>query len=91
VSAARQCVTICNVRGLHARAAAQFVAVASQFDCDVKVRRESETVNAESIMDLLMLAAGTGTEIEIITEGPQAHDALAALSDLVRAGFHEDA
>lgn len=83
-------VRICNARGLHARAAAKFVAMVNAFDAVVTVRRDSETVDAGSIMDLLMLAAGPGTEITIRADGPDARSALDALSELVALGFHED-
>ena len=82
-------VTICNTRGLHARAAAKFVEMAQRFDAVVHVTREGETVPADSIMELLMLAASKGAEINIASEGMQAADASAALVELVEAGFHE--
>ncbi|MEC9250500.1 MAG: HPr family phosphocarrier protein [Pseudomonadota bacterium] len=82
-------VTICNARGLHARAAAKFVETAQGFDAVVHVTREGETVNADSIMELLMLAASKGAEISIASEGAQAEDASAALVELVEAGFYE--
>ena len=82
-------VTICNARGLHARAAAKFVEMAQRFDAVVHVTREGETVPADSIMELLMLAASKGAEINIASEGMQAADASAALVELVEAGFHE--
>lgn len=82
-------VTICNARGLHARAAAKFVEMARRFDAVVHVTREGETVPADSIMELLMLAASKGAEINIASEGMQAADASAALVELVEAGFHE--
>ena len=82
-------VTICNARGLHARAAAKFVELAQGFDAEIKVSRDGETVNADSIMELLMLAAGKGSEIGIETEGQQAREAADALEALVAAGFHE--
>lgn len=82
-------VTICNARGLHARAAAKFVETAQGYDAVVHVTREGETVNADSIMELLMLAASKGAEISIASEGAQAEDASAALVELVEAGFYE--
>lgn len=83
-------VRICNARGLHARAAAKFVSMVHSFDAVVTVRRDSETVDAGSIMDLLMLAAGPGTQIDIRAEGVDAKAAVEALSQLVALGFHED-
>ena len=84
-------VTICNTRGLHARASAKFVKLASSFDSEVQVIRDGTTVDARSIMGLLMLGAGNGSSIDISAEGPDAADAIAALSDLVARKFDEDA
>lgn len=83
-------VTICNQRGLHARASAKFVAEAARFDADVSVARDSEEVSADSIMELLMLAAGPGVAITIKAKGADAEDAIDALSALVECGFHEN-
>ena len=83
-------VLICNSKGLHARASALFVKCANQFNARVSVTRGEETVSGNSIMDLLMLAAGEGTEITITTSGPQADKALEQLAALVEAGFHEE-
>jgi phosphocarrier protein len=80
---------ICNARGLHARAAAKFVEMAQGFDAEIHVSRDGETVSADSIMELLMLAAAKGSEIGIETSGPDAERAADSLVDLVAAGFHE--
>tara|TARA_R110002051_G_scaffold324773_2_gene423702 strand:- start:93808 stop:94083 length:276 start_codon:yes stop_codon:yes gene_type:complete len=90
VSLAQRRVTICNNRGLHARAAAKFVELAQGYDAVIHVSRDGETVNADSIMELLMLAAGKGSEIGIEASGQQAAEVADALADLVEAGFHED-
>lgn len=82
-------VMICNARGLHARAAAKFVEMAQGFDAEIHVSRDGETVSADSIMELLMLAAAKGSEIGIETSGPDAERAADSLVDLVAAGFHE--
>lgn len=82
-------VTICNARGLHARAAAKFVQTAQEFSADIHVARDGERAPADSIMDLLMLAAGKGSEICITAEGDEALAAADALAELVEAGFHE--
>jgi phosphocarrier protein len=87
---ARRTVTICNRRGLHARAAAKFVKTAEQFDAEVTVRKNGSSVSGLSIMGLMMLAAGPGCCIEITAEGPQATEAVEALSALVAARFDED-
>ena len=81
---------IVNARGLHARASAKFVKCASGFDAHVKVSRDGQTVDAQSIMGLMMLAAGIGSEIEISAEGPQAEAALDALCRLVASRFDEE-
>ena len=83
-------VDICNARGLHARASAKFVKLASTFDAEVKVSRDGQSVDARSIMGLMMLAAGPGCEIEISAEGQEAEQAVAALVELVEGRFDED-
>ncbi len=83
-------VGICNTRGLHARASAKFVKLASSFDCEIKVTRDGQTVDARSIMGLLMLGAGNGCDIHIKAEGPDADAAIEALTDLVARKFDED-
>ena len=83
-------VEIVNERGLHARASAKFVKMASGFDAEVTVSREGSTVDARSIMGLMMLAAGIGSTIEISAEGEEAHAALEALCALVANRFDED-
>lgn len=86
---AQRTVTICNKRGLHARAAARFVKLAWQFDAEVTVRKNGSKVSGRSIMGLMMLAAGPGTAIELAATGPEAERAVAALADLVAGGFDE--
>jgi len=81
---------ICNTRGLHARASAKFVKLASTFDADVRVTRDGVTVNALSIMGLLMLGAGNGCTIDISAEGEDAEAAVAGLMELVARRFDED-
>jgi phosphocarrier protein len=83
-------VEICNERGLHARASAKFVKLAGDFDAEVSVSRDGQTVDARSIMGLMMLAAGIGSNIEISAEGPEAKAAVQALGDLVAARFDEE-
>jgi phosphocarrier protein HPr len=89
VSAART-VEIVNKRGLHARASAKFVKLAASFDAAVKVSKDGQTVEACSIMGLMMLAAGPGSEIAIEAEGREAAAAVEALAALVAARFDED-
>jgi phosphocarrier protein HPr len=81
--------TICNRRGLHARAAARFVTLAERFGASVDVIKDGQAVSARSIMGLMMLGAGIGNTIELRAEGWDAKEALEALASLVEAGFHE--
>lgn len=81
---------ICNTRGLHARASAKFVKLASGFDSEIQVTRDGVTVDARSIMGLLMLGAGIGCTIDVTAEGEDAEEAMAALTDLVARKFNED-
>ena len=81
---------IVNGRGLHARASAKFVKLAEQFDAEVIVSRDGQSVPGTSIMGLMMLAAAQGTSIEVRAQGPQAAEALDAIAALVAAKFGED-
>ena len=81
---------ICNTRGLHARASAKFVKLASSFESEIHVTRDGVTVDARSIMGLLMLGAGIGCSIDVSAEGPDADEAIEALRDLVARKFDED-
>ncbi len=82
--------TIVNKRGFHARAAARFVQCAEKFAATVTVSKDQTTVGGTSIMGLMMLAAGPGSEIHVIAEGPEAEAALAALAELVADRFGEE-
>jgi len=86
----RRTVTICNKRGLHARAAARFVKLAYEFNAEVMVAKNGTAVSGRSIMGLMMLAAGPGTAIELRATGPEAERAVAALAELICGGFNED-
>ena len=81
---------ICNTRGLHARASAKFVKTASEYEAEIHVTRDGVTVNALSIMGLLMLGAGNGCTIDIAAEGADAQAAVDALMDLVARRFDEE-
>jgi phosphocarrier protein HPr len=81
---------ICNKKGLHARASAKFAQLVDQFDAAVKVTRGAETVGGNSIMGLMMLAAGHGTQITVEATGPQAAEVIDALTKLVSGRFTED-
>ena len=87
---ATRTVEIINERGLHARASAKFVKLAGGFDAEVSVSRDGHTVDARSIMGLMMLAAGPGCCIEITAEGLEAQAAVDALAELVSARFDEE-
>jgi len=83
-------VEIVNKRGLHARASAKFVKLAAGFEAEIRVSKDGQSVDARSIMGLMMLAAGPGSAIEIEAEGAEAVAALDALADLVARRFDED-
>ena len=82
-------VTLCNQRGLHARASAKFCAVAACWDAKISVSKDGFTVGGCSIMGLLTLGAGIGSVITICAEGAQAAEALDALTRLVADRFGE--
>jgi len=86
-----QRVTICNRKGLHARASARFVRTAECFEAEVSVARDGVSVDGTSIMGLMMLGAGPGSTVFITARGPQAREALESLVELVDNGFDEDA
>lgn len=90
MNSARRTVNICNTRGLHARASAKFVKLAAQYEAEVRVSKDGQTVDAQSIMGLMMLAAGPGCALEIAAEGPQAEAAVHALEALVNDRFDEE-
>ncbi len=82
---------IVNKRGLHARASAKFVQMVESFDAMVTVSKDGTTVGGTSIMGLMMLAASTGSSIEVAASGRQAEEALTALENLVAQKFGEEA
>jgi phosphocarrier protein HPr len=88
--ALQRTLAIANKRGLHARAAAKFVRTAGQFDAAVRVSFKGQEVSGLSIMGLMMLAAGIGSEIELACSGRQAAEAMTALATLVEGKFGED-
>lgn len=83
-------VTIQNKLGLHARPAMQFVDVANQFPCAIKVWKQDQAVDGKSIMQMMMLAATEGTPLKIVADGDDAQKALDALEQLVNARFGEE-
>jgi len=82
-------ITISNKLGLHARASAKFTKLAGGFKSEVFLTRKDRRVNAKSIMGVMMLAAGMGTELEIETDGPDESAAMDALRALVDDKFGE--
>jgi phosphocarrier protein HPr len=78
-----------NQRGLHARAAAKFVRAAEAFDCEVQVTRDEHTVAGTSILGLMLLGAGPGTELTLSAEGADSKAAVSALVELIERGFDE--
>lgn len=83
-------VTIVNRLGLHARPAMAFVDTATSFISDIRVRKDRQEVDGKSIMQMMMLAATKGTELDIIATGSDADAAIKALKDLVERCFDED-
>ena len=84
-------VDIVNKLGLHARAAAKLVTLASKFESDVRVRKEGREVSGKSIMGVMMLAAAKGSQVTLIAEGEDAQQALEELAALVADRFGEEA
>lgn len=85
----RHPVTIINKLGLHARATAKLVAKASEFDSSVRISGKDREVNAKNIMQVMMLGAGKGTSIELIADGQDEQEAIAALAELINDYFGE--
>lgn len=85
-----QTMLIVNERGLHARASAKFVKIASKFQSVIKVTRGDDTVHGTSIMGLMALGAGLGTRILVEAEGPDAREALEAINAMICAKFGEE-
>jgi phosphocarrier protein len=85
-----QSVTVVNRLGMHARAAAKFVHLATRFEAHVKVARDRQEIDGKSIMGILLLAASRGSTITISAEGRDEQDAVAALVALVESGFGEE-
>jgi phosphocarrier protein len=87
---ASKTISISNKLGLHARAAAKFVQLASSFASEINIKHGSREVSGKSIMGVMMLAVGKGTEIEIIAHGSDEKQALDALGTLMLDRFGED-
>ena len=82
-------ITIVNKLGLHARAAAKLVTLATGFESDITIKRGEQEVNAKSIMGVMMLAAAKGVVIEVCADGTDADEALAEITVLVQNRFGE--
>ncbi len=80
---------IINKLGLHARAAAKLVTLASQFDSDIQIGRNGQKVNGKSIMGVMLLAASKGSTITIYADGEDADQAVQQISDLIARRFEE--
>ena len=83
-------VRIKNKRGLHARASAKIVEAAARFQSEINIVKDGQVVNARSIMGLMMLAAGIGSDVEVTAEGPDSAEALTAIIALADAKFGEE-
>jgi phosphocarrier protein len=83
-------ITICNKLGLHARAAAKFVTLASRFASEIELIRDTKRVNGKSIMGVMMLAAAMGTQLTLSASGEDEQVALDELEALVNNRFGED-
>ena len=86
----KQTLIIVNKLGLHARAAAKLVKLASNYESNIHVKRQQREVNGKSIMGVMLLAAAKGTEIELSIEGADEAIAMTQLSNLIKDGFGEE-
>lgn len=82
--------TVVNKLGIHARPASMFVRVANQFDSEVLVEKDGETVNGKSILNLMLLAAGPGCRIRVSAEGADAVEAVDRIESLIKSKFDEE-
>ena len=83
-------VQVTNALGLHARAAARFVHLATRFNSQIRVSRDSKVMDGKSIMGILLLAAARGTKLTITADGPDETTAVDSLVQLVESGFGEE-
>lgn len=83
-------IVIRNKSGLHARPASKFVQTANEFKSDIFIEKDSTKVNAKSIMGVMTLGAGKGSEITLIAEGEDEKKALDALVELIENNFYEE-
>lgn len=85
----RRTMTIANKLGLHARAAAKLIDLASGFESRIRMYRDGREADAKSIMQVMMLAASKGTDVEVAAQGPDAAEAVTAIERLVTGRFDE--
>ncbi len=90
MATATKCLTVLNEVGLHARPASLIVQTALKFDADIYIEKDDERIPAKSIMGVLVLAAGKGTELFFIAEGPDAEEAIEAITALFEDKFGEE-
>ena len=83
-------IEIINKLGLHARAAAQLVQLASSFSSHIEIEKDNQRVNGKSIMGVMMLAAGKGSEISLHVEGEDEEESMNRLEELIKNRFNED-
>ena len=83
-------VEVTNALGLHARAAARFVHLATRFNAQIRVSRDAKVMDGKSIMGILLLAAARGTTLTISADGPDEATAVDSLVQLVESGFGEE-
>jgi len=88
--AAKRLFEIRNRLGMHARAAALLVQTVKDFDAEITVSKDGKDANGKSILELMMLAAGRGSLIEVLAKGPDAEAALEAIEKLIESRFLED-
>jgi len=83
-------IEIINKLGLHARAAAQFVQLASSFTSHIEIEKDKRRVNGKSIMGVMMLAAGKGSEVTLYTDGEDEEESMSKLEELINNRFNEE-
>jgi phosphocarrier protein len=88
--AVKRTLPIINMRGLHARASRKLAELAFQYESRIVVRREDDSADARSLMDLMMLGAGIGSEVEVEADGPDEAAAMDAIEKLLAARFYEE-
>lgn len=86
----KQEITIINKLGLHARAAAKFVGIASGFESEIFLVKDNKNVNGKSIMGIMMLAACKGTELTVTADGSDENEAIKSLTSLINNRFEEE-